>query len=479
MTKDGFGCLVLAERDIEAQQNNTEGVMNLQLDTTGWAEQEFSTCDLGDKRRTRRLVQFAAQVASCPDGSTPNQTEYWSDLKAAYRLLDNRRVTFDAIASPHWNKTKRQDAGVYLISCDTTEVNFGGNNEASGLGPLGPGFGRGFLLHSGLMIHPQTEEVLGLAGQRIRYRKPAAKKENSTQKLARDRESRVWGELIDQIGLPPEGVRFVNICDRGADNFEVYCKLQLNSHDWVVRASRLNRSIELQGEEMSLATSLERLPVVGKYELSYRNSKEGSRTAEIEVRCGEVIMPQPRQKSPWLNEIEITTIKMNLVEVREVNPPKSSAGLHWVLLTSLPASTFNEAWKVIEYYEKRPIVEEFHKALKTGCRVEERQYETSERLEAITGLLSITAIRLLQLRSEARKAPDRPANELVPSVWLKMLGCLRKRKITTVREFYRQLAGLGGHLLRKGDGEPGWITLWRGFKKLHMAVQALRLYRKA
>ena len=191
------------------------------------------------------------------------------------------------------------------------------------------------------------------------------------------------------------------------------------------------------------------------------------------------MMPAPRQKSPWLREQGITLIAMNVVEVREVNAPQGVEPLHWVLLTSLPVTTFEEAWTVIEYYEKRPIVEEFHKALKTGCRVEERQYETSERLEAITGLLSVTAIRLLQLRSAARETPERAAEEVVPAHWVTVLRSLRGgRQIVTVREFYRQLAGLGGHLLRKGDGEPGWMTLWRGFEKLHMAVRALRDYRK-
>ena len=134
---------------------------------------------------------------------------------------------------------------------------------------------------------------------------------------------------------------------------------------------------------------------------------------------------------------------------------------------------------MIEYYEKRPIVEEFHKALKTGCRVEERQYETSERLEAITAVLSVTAIRLLQLRSAARETPERGAEEVVPRSWITVLRRLRGgRRIETVREFFRELAGLGGHMLRKCDGEPGWITLWRGFEKLHLALRAVRDYRR-
>jgi hypothetical protein len=227
--------------------------MTLLLDTQEWAQQQFGSCNFGDVRLTRRLIKFAAQTAADPNTSTPGQTEQWADLKAAYRLIDNQKVTFDAIATPHWEATRQQSPGTYLISCDTTEVDFGSTNEATGLGPLGKGYGRGFLLHSGLMIDPETEAVLGLAGQKIRYRKPAPKNESVTRRLARDRESLVWGELIDQIGPPAEGVRFIDLCDRGADNFEVYCKCLLNRHDWIVRAARLNRVIRYQSQEMTLS----------------------------------------------------------------------------------------------------------------------------------------------------------------------------------------------------------------------------------
>lgn len=300
------------------------------------------------------------------------------------------------------------------------------------------------------------------------------------RRLNRDRESQVWGQLIEQIGPPPEGTQFVHVYDRGADNFEVYCRLLLTRNDWVVRASKLQRVVFHEGKEISLAQRLKQLPLAGSYELSVRATREhGARVAQLEVRYGTVSMPAPRQVSPWLRECGIHLIVMNVVEVREINAPSGVKPLHWVLLTSLPVATFDDAWRVIEYYERRPLVEEFHKALKTGCRVEERQYETSERLEAITALLSVTAVRLLQLRSVARATPERPAQEVTPQEWITVLQRLRRgRRIVTVRDFFRQLAGLGGHMLRKCDGEPGWITLWRGFEKLHFAVRALHDYRR-
>ena len=126
-------------------------------------------------------------------------------------------------------------------------------------------------------------------------------------------------------------------------------------------------------------------------------------------------------------------------------------------------------------YEKRWLIEGFHKALKTGCRVEERQYADGQSLSALAGLLSVVAVRLLQLKAMARAEPNRPASEVVPRIWLRGLEILRRRPVLgcTVREFYRPLAGLGGYLGRKGDGEPGWITLWRGFDKLALAIRVI------
>ena len=137
---------------------------------------------------------------------------------------------------------------------------------------------------------------------------------------------------------------------------------------------------------------------------------------------------------------------------------------------------------MITYYELRWLIEEYHKALKTGCRTESRQLKTAGRLEAFVGLTSVVAIRLLQLKSLARTKPEVPAQRVVPSVWLKMLKLARKNldrvHDLTVGQFYREIAKLGGFLGRKGDGEPGWITIWRGWEKLNNFVHGATLASK-
>jgi hypothetical protein len=170
---------------------------------------------------------------------------------------------------------------------------------------------------------------------------------------------------------------------------------------------------------------------------------------------------------------------MWVVEVREVDAPKGVKPIAWVLYTSLPVTTFDEAWLIIEYYEARWLVEEYHKALKTGCRVTKRTLREATRLEPMVGLMSVAAVRLLQLKSVARSDPNRPARQIVPRLWLVMLKVARKnlRRVydLTIREFYRELAKLGGFLGRKSDGEPGWITIWRGWQKLNAMVRGAKL----
>lgn len=170
---------------------------------------------------------------------------------------------------------------------------------------------------------------------------------------------------------------------------------------------------------------------------------------------------------------------MTVVWVRETNSPQGKKPIEWVLYTSLPVNSFDAAWTVIRYYECRWLIEEYHKALKTGCRVEHRQLHHADRLEAMVGLMSVVAVRLLQLKTMARKDPDRPAKSVVPRRWLHSLKAARKnlRRVhdLTIYEFYRELAKLGGFLGRKSDGDPGWITIWRGWEKLNTLIQGVEI----
>ena len=447
--------------------------------TSEWARLNFGGCELGDKRRTKRLVQVAEQVANNPSASLPDQIERWGDLKAAYRLFDRDETSFEAIAGPHWELTQQAARGRTLVVGDTTEIDFGRFRQIAGVGPTGNGSGQGFLLHNALMVDADSEEIIGVAGQTIHYRKKKMSKKrlNASQRLKAERESQVWGTVIDQIGEPSAGVQYVHVFDRGADNFEVYCHLLQQRGEWVVRASKMSRYVLTETSEapVPLQDCLPQLDRLGSYALRLRSrGEQPAREAQLEVRVGRVKIPRPRHVSPWVRKLRQPPIAMNVLEVVEVNAPPDVTPIRWVLFTSLPVKTFRDAWTIIGYYELRWLVEEYHKALKTGCRTESRQLKAAGRLEALVALTSVVAVRLLRLKSLARTNPEVPARRVVPRVWLAMLK-LAHRNLSrvhdlTVGQFYREVAKLGGFLGRKSDGDPGWITIWRGWEKLNMFV---------
>jgi hypothetical protein len=455
----------------------------LALDVVEWAEQQFGTCDLGDRRRTKRVVQLAAQVAVQPDASTPKQTERWADCKAAYRLFKQPDVTFDALTDPHCAQTRAVSAGTWLIINDTTELNYGVHRDIEGLGRVGDGWGRGFFLHTAMLVGAATEEIVGLAAQEL-FKRPVRKltRQSTARRKQRARESEVWGRVIDRVGPPPPEARFLHVCDRGADNYEVYCHLRANRADWVIRAAQLHRTVlDVAGERRALRDILDEQPSTGGYDLQVRaNKQQPARTSRIEVRFTKITMPRPPHISKYIRQSGLREVPMYVVEAREVNAPKKVTPLRWVLLTSEPVNSFADAWRVIEWYEKRPLIEEYHKCLKTGCRVEFRQYEQADRLAAVIGLLSVVAVRLLQLKMVARKAPETPAAKVVPREWLTTLCAVtRHRKpIDTVGEFFRRLAMFGGFLGRKSDGQPGWQTIWGGLEKLLLCIRGTQAISK-
>lgn len=451
------------------------------LETKEWALTTFGECQLGDQRRTKRLVKLAQQAAARPDGSTPEQTESWGDCKAAYRLFDQEDVTFQEIIRPHCEQTRSscRPGDVKLIINDTTEVEFGYARRVAGLGPTGNGFGRGFFLHSALMVDAADGRVEGLAGQLLFYRKPKAKRRGAknTRRRSAERESVVWGELVDRVGPAPPDVKWVHVDDRGADDFEVFCRIQAQGQSCVIRAARLNRwLLRPDGQRVRLSALLDELPCRETRTLEVAaKGTQPPRIATLQLRLAEVRMPLPTVWTPWLREHPpAQPLRLWVVELRETQPPAGVQPLRWVLYTFAEVTTLADADRVIQWYQRRPTIEDYHKALKTGCHVEQRYYETAPRLERVTGLLSVLAVRLLQLKTAARETPDRPAAEVAPAQWIELVQIARKKPANpklTIRQFLRAVAALGGHLGRKCDGEPGWITLWRGFEKLMLIAR--------
>lgn len=445
--------------------------------TKSWAVTNFGQCELGDRRCTARAVQIATRMADLPSGSSPQQITEWAELKACYRFFNSESVTFDALAEPHWNQTVASARGRVLILCDTTEINYSSRRKITGLGPVGKGSTIGFFLHNALMVAAETGEILGLARQELFHRVPAPEKENRRQRDRRPRESQVWGRVVDAIGTPAAGVEYVHVGDRGADHLELFCHLREQQCQWVIRCSHLNRYVHrVLADGLGPSTTVEKIlaetPILGMTSLTLRGRDgEKSRVVQLQVRSCQVSIPQPRRRTPYLRSIQFRGLQQTLVEIREINPAKGTTPLRWVLWTPLAVHALEDALTVIHYYEQRWLIEEFHKAIKTGCQFESRQYQTSHCLEGLAGMTSVLAVRLLMMKQLAKTAPDTPAKHVIPKEWLRVLEILRRRELPTVRDFIRNLAALGGFLMRKHDGEPGWITIWRGTEKLITSVK--------
>ena len=451
-------------------------------DPVVWAEVQFGTCELGDRRRNKRLVNMAQQFAARPDASTPQQTETWGDLKAAYRLFDTEDVTPAAIREPHCQSTREgcQRGDIKLIICDTTELDYTKHKQVRGLGPIGNGRGRGLLAHTALMVDAKTGAADGIAAQEFLYRKASGSQKKpgkNTIRRSADRESAVWGRVIDAVGRPPEGVIWLHVCDRAADDYEVFQRAIHQGCGCVIRASRLNRKvITSEGQALPLSQVLAALPPQGERDIPVpAQGNQRARTARVTLRFGSVSLPVPVVLTPWLKTHRPTQpLKLQVVELVELDPPQGVTPIRWVLYTTEPVTNIDQANEVIMYYEMRWTIEDFHKCWKTGCHVEERQYETADRLERVAAVTAIVAVRLLQLRTAAKETPEAPAETLAPQRWVALLRVVRKippTKPLTIRDFVRQLAGLGGFLLRKHDGEPGWQTIWRGYETLTLMAR--------
>lgn len=442
-----------------------------------WAEQQFASADLGDARRTRRLVKLAAQMAANSSGTIPQQTGTTADMKAAYRLFASEGVTHEAVCGPHWEQT-RQRAGevptVFLVQ-DTAELDFSSHVHCEGLGPIAQGgYFRGLHQQNVLAVDPSTGHPVGLMYQRHHRRqmrpKGHSKDRSATRKVPmEERESYWWIEAIRAIGSPPPGVSWVHVGDRGEDIFGVYDEARRCATDWLIRMARDRRVTTPTGDD-SLFAYARGLPATATRWLKV--CRKGARKLEevkLSVAAGPVTLLPSKYEPSYRNR---DPIACSVVRVWEANPPAGATPLEWLLCTSLPCTKPSEQLFVARGYSFRWLIEEFHKCEKTGCGVEMRRLTHVDRLEPLIGLLSVLATYLLELKYVARDDPARPADALFEPVAVRVMAKYLKRSAVglTVGQFWRGIGRLGGHPGRKSDGAIGWLRAWRGWQSFQLIL---------
>lgn len=455
---------------------------------------EFDAAEMGDERLSRRLLTIAGAAAAAPASSFPAMTSSDGELEGVYRFLSNERVSPAKILAPHFAATvdRAAQARDVLVIHDTTVFRFGGESPREGLGWLHKRDGaQGFLGHFALTVsNDGTRRPLGLAGLStiVRTGAPLGRKltsraRNRTRRT--EKESVRWIQLALQVHekLPSA----VHVMDREGDSFEIYEPLANAGARFIIRGRiAQNRVAVDDGVRVQVKELMADVPVRLRRTVPLARRSDGrrlaaakkiypprsEREAELEVRCRRVALPRPTNQSRLIYPREL---ELNIVWVTETGQPAGEEPVEWMLVTNLPIASVRDLERIIDGYRARWVVEEFFKALKTGCAFEKRQLESFHALMNALALFSVIAWRLLVLRTTARDSPSGRAEDAVTPRQVQVLRALpvvdeaRFRRVkmpsrATAKDVLLAVAGLGGHLTK--NGFPGWEVLNRGYEAL-------------
>ena len=437
-----------------------------------WAAEEFSGMDLGDKRLNRRLVRIVERLAHHPAVSVPAACKNWAETKAVYRFWDAEGVAAGEIRAAHREKTLERMHGQewILIAQDTTELRYTSHESMEGLGYASRVGSKGVFVHSGLAI--QLDGVpLGLVYQEI-WARPIDELGKGDQRRKRptsSKESRRWIDTLKacQTAVPPE-THMVLIADREADMYDLFAEKCQSGRYLLVRSAH-NRKIEHGGGDL-LWKTVQSLAAAGQMEVEVgRQGDRPPRRALLEIRFVELSILPPHQGK---RRIGPKPIPVRVVLAQELDPPEQEEGICWWLLTTLPVISLDDAIRCVRWYSYRWFIERYHFVLKSGCQIEKLQLGTVERLERALATYAIVAWRLLWLTYQARKHGEEPCDTVLEAHEWQSLYCTTFH----TRQYPPQppslklavlwIAQLGGSLARKGDGDPGAKTIWRGLRRL-------------
>ena len=447
------------------------------LDPECWAKSTFGPSQLKDIRRTARAVKAATRMAANASASLPAQMQTWKETIAVYRLLDETAVTFEALMHPHWQQTREQitKEPVVLLVQDTTEVDMSQHPHTTGLGQVGNERGRGLYLQTVLAIVPESGAVLGCALQEPWVRVPAPVGETRSQRRHRtERETDVWRRQVQRLGSFPAQTTVVHVGDRGADLFPFFQACQATQTQLLVRAFENRRIAPEERPQRHLLEEVRTWPATASRPFQVPASHgRTARSTRVQLAFGSVVLLTPRFEKRYGTE----PVQGWAIRVWEDPTPEGEEPLEWILLTSIPTTTLEQAWERVGWYEHRWIVEDYHQCLKTGCRLEARQVQSADRLIRLLGFLSPLAVRLLCLRDLARQEPERPAHEVLDPDLLAIVAAQAGQAPTrmTTGAFWKAVAQLGGYLARRSDGPPGWKTLWKGWLRVHTLLEGVHL----
>jgi len=449
-----------------------------------WAEQEFGAADLKDRRLRKRLLMLARDFYAQPLANLPEACGSLARTKAAYRFFAHQRVTMTEVLQSHYQATAARigKQAVVLAVQDTTTLNYSTRPAMENLGPIGtsPDGSLGLWVHD-TMAYTVEGTPLGLLDVQCwaRDAEQFGKRALRYQLPIEAKESHRWLVSFRAVAAAQRqhpDTMLVSVGDREADIYELFLLAQ-NDPAHPKLLVRADRDRLLVDRQQHLWESLARQEPAGLQEVRVpRRGNRPARVAQLELRFAQVELQPPKRKP------QLAPIRLWAIMATERDPEAGASPIRWLLLTTVEVTDLESAVEKLRWYALRWQIEVFHRTLKSGCRIEDRQLRDADRLEACLAIDMVVAWRIVHLTKLGRETPEVPCTVYFGEFeWKALVGFINHNPIPppkppSLREAIRLVARLGGFLGRKGDGEPGTETLWRGLQRLDDIAEAWQMF---
>ncbi len=442
-----------------------------------WAQQQFGQSDLGDPRRTARLVKLASTLANEPGKPIVNVTQSPADMEGAYRFIRNDNIKAEAIAESGFQATveRAQQHDLLLALEDTTTLIYQHHSIKDDLGHVGRGKAqRGMLAHSILLFSPEEKNVVGLIEQ-LRWSRDMSKigqREQHATRPYEEKESVKWQTASESMAqrLQSKMADVISVCDREADIYE-YLLYKLNAQQRFVVRSMQSRCIEESEDKLYQFAS--ELQSAGQKQLNIaQKGGRKARTATLDITYAPISVKVPANKKGQ-------SLPMYYVGCCERSGQDKP--LSWHLLTSEPVTNKEQALNIISYYENRWLVEEYHKVWKSdGTDIESLRLQSKDNMERLVTISGFIATRVLQLKFANMQAGDVSCEQVLSTkawklLWLKRVGSELPKEAPNMRWAYQELARLGGWKDTKRTGKASVKVIWQGWLKLQTTLEGYEL----
>lgn len=463
----------------KAQKKLGGRVKKKEKEETDWVVNEFQKFNPGDKRLQQRLYLLGKDFFAHPEANIPQACNSRSKTKAAYRFFKHEDVTMAGMLDSHYEATvkRMKEEKVVLAVQDTTSLNYSGHSTSE-LGYIGVSIkNRGIMVHD-TMSFDTTGIPFGLLDLQTWERDPKehGKKKKRKQLPIEAKESYKWlrsFKALIPIQQQLKKTMLVSVGDREADIFELF-QLADQTEKGPKLLIRASQNRILKNEQGKLWEKMQNCPKSGQLTIKVpRKAGQKKREATLDIHFSLVELTGKRREG---------SLKIWAIYANESNPPKGIEPLSWLLLTTLEINSFEDAVEKLKWYAIRWQIEIYHKIIKSGCRIENRQIFNLKSLKACFAVDLVVAWRIHYLTKLSRKFPDIPCTvNFEDYEWKALYSYANKTKqlpskVPTLKEAVHMVASLGGFLGRKSDGNPGPITIWRGLITLSTIAKSYLLF---